>query len=60
MKVNMDSICVCCGDYVPEGTMVCPNCIANGGPISSCKEKEKTQQKMKRNHIIHFLSKWKA
>lgn len=21
-----DDICVCCGAYVPEGRMVCPNC----------------------------------
>lgn len=22
----MDNYCVCCGDIIPEGTMVCPAC----------------------------------
>lgn len=22
----MDDVCVCCGEYVPEGRMVCPLC----------------------------------
>ncbi len=23
----MDNTCVCCGEIIPEGTMVCYNCI---------------------------------
>jgi hypothetical protein len=27
-------ICVCCGSYIPEGEgMVCPECLANDGPM---------------------------
>ena len=28
----MDDICVCCGEYVPEGRMVCPACEARYEP----------------------------
>jgi len=24
----MTDTCVCCGEYVPEGRMVCPLCVA--------------------------------
>lgn len=24
----MDNTCVCCGEVIPEGRMVCPNCEA--------------------------------
>ena len=26
----MNDVCVCCGAYVPEGTMVCKECIKEG------------------------------
>ena len=27
---NVDR-CVCCGKIIPEGTMVCPNCLVTNG-----------------------------
>ncbi len=24
----MENRCVCCGEVIPEGIMVCPNCMA--------------------------------
>lgn len=24
--INLQDRCVCCGEYVPEGRQVCPNC----------------------------------
>ena len=29
VDVDMEDICVMCGVYVPEGTQVCNNCIAD-------------------------------
>ena len=25
--MNIDNVCVCCGDIIPEGMQVCPNCM---------------------------------
>lgn len=29
----MPNRCVCCGEIIPEGRMVCPNCENSNGPI---------------------------
>lgn len=28
----MDNRCICCGEIIPEGRMVCPNCEATLWP----------------------------
>lgn len=33
-RLRSDEICVCCGDYVPEGRQVCLNC--EKGDIRGC------------------------
>ena len=33
----MEDRCVCCGEIVPEGRMVCPNCEAHISQLSSQK-----------------------
>ena len=47
-KYSLNSVCVCCGSYVPEGTMVCLQCIKNGGPILIQKE-DINRKKLKRS-----------
>ena len=34
----MENRCVCCGEIIPEGIQVCPNCD-NGKPISSVRQR---------------------
>jgi hypothetical protein len=33
-----DDICVCCGEYVPEGRQVCLSCEKNEGPFRAVSE----------------------
>ena len=37
----MDNRCVCCGEIIPEGRQVCPNCNASVGThtVDSCESK---------------------
>lgn len=51
----MHDTCVCCGAYVPEGSMVCPNCldkyISKGGTM----QRNKTFEWMEINSCIYNL-----
>lgn len=40
----MVDTCVCCGEIVPEGRMVCPSCEAGLTPKKNMKPVEKTDQ----------------
>lgn len=40
--VAMDMVCVCCGAYVPEGRMVCPECENGRTPQKSKAEEQGT------------------
>ena len=42
----MNDVCVCCGAYVPEGTMVCSQCI---------KESQKPKDEKKKDAKFTFL-----
>ena len=40
--------CVCCGAVIPEGRMVCPNCLVDV-------KKEKTMDKIEKNIIAAIV-----
>ena len=46
-----DNRCVCCGEQIPEGTQVCPNCAKVGIEV----HKETGQEKFDR-----FVENWLA
>lgn len=36
--------CVICGEYVPEGTWVCPSCLRNDGPAMYRKSQRQSRK----------------
>lgn len=40
----MEDRCICCGNIVPEGTMVCPDCIAKSALSDGDAEKPKGEK----------------
>jgi len=54
---SLSDACVCCGVYVPEGSMVCPECLRK---YARAEETKRSQIKEIRPFIrlpTHFLSK---
>lgn len=45
----MDS-CICCGEYVPEGRMVCPGCERFGDPVHVKDKKTAILENLKKYH----------
>ena len=46
----MENRCVCCGEIIPEGRQVCPECEKGHGPEPKQERKERKKKRGRRNH----------
>lgn len=52
--LKIESTCVCCGMQVPEGMIVCPNCMEKAGSASTNCEIKKTGNKRRLRRFIRI------
>ena len=46
----MIDTCICCGEYLPEGRMICPGCEHFGGPMHVKDKKTAILENLKKYH----------